>query len=93
MHNNCCVPVPQSYKARFLKEAGVRGAANSQEAFELLPSRDDGPAYRSFSFNLAGSDVKIASLTCRHAPARSRLPTHSPSPPWPCHSSTMTGRA
>ena len=54
---------PQSYKATFIEDGGIgSGGTLNERVFMLLP----GPTFKSFSFNLAGADVKIASLTCRH---------------------------
>jgi hypothetical protein len=52
---------PQSYKASHVEDGS---AGSGEHVFMLLP----GPTFRSFSFNLAGADVRIASLTCRCFP-------------------------
>jgi len=62
-----CLPcaVPQSYKVTFIEDESVEsGGALNERVFML----EAGPTYRSFSFNLAGADVKVASLTCRCVP-------------------------
>ena len=49
----------------FIEDESVEsGGALNERVFML----EAGPTYRSFSFNLAGADVKVASLTCRCVP-------------------------
>ena len=51
----------ESYKASHVEDGS---AGSGEHVFMLLP----GSTFRSFSFNLAGADVEIASLTCRRFP-------------------------